>query len=595
MYFTSTVSASVTDLPWYINFSSGYTNIWQNYDKCIWPVRGGQVGAPVNYYCDKDKDGYISSSADGTCSGIGRIPLGCRTEPGNDCDDNDPLVNSGEEEGLWGDSTCSDEKDNDCNGFTDNADPECQKVIADLVVINFTGPAIGGQGSTVSVSDTIKNNGPGSVPASTTNLYWSTNSTLDAGDILLGSRSVPSLTAGATSSGSIPVAIPLGTAAGTYYIIAKADGSGAIAETNEANNTRSILIRIGPDLTVTSIITNPVTPLAGRNVTVTVTVKNQGGGAAGAFRVDIYKDQATTPPAGLAGDAYCSIAGLAAGATTTCVQTISYVASGSYKMWAQVDTDQQVLETSETNNTNYKSITVLTPMPDLIVSALTAPSTGGAGQAINVSDTTKNQGSGDTGASTTTFYLSTNFTYEAGDTYLGQRVVSPLASGASDGPAITPLTIPSGTPGGSYYIIAKADGNGVIPETSETNNTKSKSIKIGPDLIVSLITAPASAARGTTISITDTTKNQGGGDAVASTTKLYLSTNTTWDTGDISLGQRSVPGLTAGTSNAGSNSVTIPTGIAIGTYYIIAVSDDGKVVTETNETNNSKTKSITIN
>ena len=40
--------------------------------------------------------------------------------------------------------------------------------------------------------------------------------------------------------------------------------------------------------------------------------------------------------------------------------------------------------------------------------------------------------------------------------------------------------------------------------------------------------------------------------------------------------------------------MTIPSGIALGKYYIIANSDDAKVVAEGNETNNKKTKAITI-
>ncbi|MBI4684941.1 MAG: peptidase S8, partial [Nitrospirae bacterium] len=131
-------------------------------------------------------------------------------------------------------------------------------------------------------------------------------------------------------------------------------------------------------------------------------------------------------------------------------------------------------------------------------------------------------------------------------------------------------------------------------ETIETNNNKPKSIKIGPDLIVSSITAPTSAANGSTITVGDTTKNSGGGDAGASTTKLYLSINTIVDAGDILLRTRAVPALNAGTSNALSASLTLPV-VNPGQYYIIAVSDADVAVTETSETNNNKTKIIMIN
>ena len=70
---------------------------------------------------------------------------------------------------------------------------------------------------------------------------------------MLGSRLVPALAAGASSTGTTSVLIPAGTTPGTYYIIAKADALGAIAEINEANNTAYKTIIIGPDLVVSSL------------------------------------------------------------------------------------------------------------------------------------------------------------------------------------------------------------------------------------------------------------------------------------------------------------------------------------------------------
>jgi hypothetical protein len=49
----------------------------------------------VNYYCDKDTDGYINSSIDGTCTGTGCQPPGCQTTAGNDCNDNDATIHPG--------------------------------------------------------------------------------------------------------------------------------------------------------------------------------------------------------------------------------------------------------------------------------------------------------------------------------------------------------------------------------------------------------------------------------------------------------------------------------------------------------------------
>lgn len=116
-------------------------------------------------------------------------------------------------------------------------------------------------------------------------------------------------------------------------------------------------------------------------------------------------------------------------------------------------------------------------IPDLIISSLSVPSSANAGQVISISDTTKNQGIGAAGASTTKFYLSTDATYNKGDTYLGKRRVIALAADASSSGRIR-VTIPAGTPAGSYYIIAVADADRVVTESNERNNNKTRAITI---------------------------------------------------------------------------------------------------------------------
>jgi subtilase family serine protease len=98
----------------------------------------------------------------------------------------------------------------------------------------------------VAMSDTTKNQGGGAAPGSTTSYYLSTNGTLDAGDVLLGTRLVGAVAAGASASGSTSLSVPQGTAPGNYYVLAKADGPGDIAETVETNNTRAKSLRIDP-------------------------------------------------------------------------------------------------------------------------------------------------------------------------------------------------------------------------------------------------------------------------------------------------------------------------------------------------------------
>jgi subtilase family serine protease len=74
-------------------------------------------------------------------------------------------------------------------------------------------------------------------------------------------------------------------------------------------------------------------------------------------------------------------------------------------------------------------------------------------------------------------------------------------------------------------VFARADAPNAVIEPSETNNNRTASIRIGPDLIVSAMTAPATAGPARR-SMNETTKNQGGSSAGASTTRYYLSAST---------------------------------------------------------------------
>ena len=95
------------------------------------------------------------------------------------------------------------------------------------------------------------------------------------------------------------------------------------------------------------------------------------------------------------------------------------------------------------------------------------------------------------------------------------------------------------------------------------------------------------------INVTPTTKNQGGGSSgVSSTTKIYLRPSSGPDT---FLGSRPVPALAPDATSGGVAQVTIPLGTPTGSYNLFVVADDGNAVVETSETNNTKTKAITIN
>jgi subtilase family serine protease len=231
---------------------------------------------------------------------------------------------------------------------------------------------------------------------------------------------------------------------------------------------------------------------------------------------------------------------------------------------------------------------------DLTVSALSAPGTAVPGGPITVTDTTRNSGSVAMPQSETGFYLSLNTIYDASDVFIGSRAVPPLAPSASDA-ASTQLVLPAGTVPGLYYVFGVADWNGAVSEGLESNNSRrSGTIRIGPDLVVTILNAPSSAVAGSTITASDTTKNQGGETAPASGTSYYLSANSQVDAGDVLLATRDVAVLAPGQSQAGSVSVQIPAGTAPGRYYLVAKADGPGAMAEAQETNNTRGRAITI-
>jgi len=352
------------------------------------------------------------------------------------------------------------------------------------------------------------------------------------------------------------------------------------------------------DLAVT-LTDSPDPVTAGANLTYTISVANNGpDGATGVTLTDDLPAEVTLVSASssqgsCSGTATvtCSLGSLASAASATVTIVVTANAAGTITNTASASANEA--DPDAPNNTASASTTVAASLSDLIVSVLGAPAASGPGLTIAVSATTKNQGSGAADASTTKLFLSSNAILDGSDTLLGSQPVAGLAAGVSAS-ATTAVTIPAGTVPGNYSLIAQADGDSVVAESVETNNTRVKAIRIGPDLTIRSLSAPASAAAGSTIAITDATRNQGGASAGASTTKFYLSSNTAIDPGDAVLGSRSVPVLAAGASSFGTTSVTIPAGTAAGTYSIIARCDDANVVIEAGEGNNRRIVSIQV-
>jgi subtilase family serine protease len=458
-------------------------------------------------------------------------------------------------------------------------------VAADLQVSALTVPAAAAAGSAIAITDTTTNSGAGAAPETRTAFYLSTNYSIDAADVTLGTRVVPALAAAGGSSQAVTNAtIPPGLTAGTYYVLARADNEFAVSESSEYNNTRSATLMVGPDLVVVSL-SAPGTVAPGASVVVTDTTANQGASTADASSTRYYLSTNFSYDVNDVLVGARAVPALSAGGSQAGSATISIpagTATGTYYLLVRADGGDAVTEARETNNVKWVQLQV---GGDLVISALTGIARAAAGGTIAVTDTTRNQGAGDIGASTTAFYLSADYAFDASDVRLGARAVPALAGGASHS-ATTSLVLPASLAAGTWMVVAKADADAAVTETMEGNNTRSFSMQVGPDLRIASFSAPSSGTAGSTVTVSTTVTNGGAAPAGASRVRFYLSVDSRFDTSDLLLsGWRDVAALAPSASSAGSTAVTVPS-LPAGRYYLFAVADADNAVPEALESNN---------
>lgn len=114
-----------------------------------------------------------------------------------------------------------------------------------------------------------------------------------------------------------------------------------------------------------------------------------------------------------------------------------------------------------------------------------------------------------------------------------------------------------------------------------------------PDLTVKAVTAPAEARAGGTIAIRVTTRNGGRTKAGATTTKVYLSTDTRVGR-DAATAAARVPGLRPGRSSSTTVRLKVPAGTPPRAYRVLACADSGRRVREGNEGNNCRVASRAV-
>ena len=473
-------------------------------------------------------------------------------------------------------------------------------LLPDLTAPISSIPISANVGSSIQINYQVRNQGSASAGASFTYFYLSPDFNLDSSDRYLGFDSVSGLAAGASSQESATLSIGSNITPGNYYLIYYVDGNGYVIESNENNNAFGAAISISqPDLTVLNA-SIPTSARVGSSIQINYQVRNQGNGSAGDSNTKFY----LSPDLNIdSSDLYLGldyVSGLAAGASRQESATFtigSNINPGNYYLIYYADADGYVSESNENNNAFGNLINITSAgNPDLIIqNNPTAPTTASVGSTIQLSYQVRNQGAGNAVASTTRFYLSRDTTFSTDDVLLGSDAVNSIAAGGVSAETAS-IVIANSIAAGNYHLLFRTDADSKVAESNENNNVVSRAITINTaDLIIQNATAATTASVGSAIALSYQVRNQGAGNAVASTTRFYLSRDTTFSTDDVLLGSDAVNSIAAGAVSSETASIVIANSIAGGNYHLLFRTDADSTVAESNENNNVVSRAITIN
>jgi subtilase family serine protease len=361
--------------------------------------------------------------------------------------------------------------------------PEADKPMAVAAAIGlpdllFTSAAVVSATPTqVNYSYTIKNNGSAGIPdlynVSIQNFYSANTIFNDAGDAPAGGSILGihvALAAGASYSGSFHSsgAIP----AGMNYLTFKIDWGNAVAESDESNNARALLVR--PDLRFTAATVTGPSVTGG--FAYAYTIVNQGTVAVpDLYNVSIQNFYSANTVFNDAGDVAAggSILGvhvaLAAGASYSgTFYSSGSLPAGMNYLTFKIDWGDLVAESNEGNNTAF-----LTVRPDLSFTSVSLSQRTATG--VNYTYTIRNNGSVAIpdlyNVSIQNFYSANTVFNDAGDVPAGGSILGvhvALAAGATySGSFRASGAVPWSTP----YLTAKIDWGNIIAESNESNNT----------------------------------------------------------------------------------------------------------------------------
>jgi len=444
---------------------------------------------------------------------------------------------------------------------------------------------------------------------------------------------IGSLAVGASDTHQIDVTLPSSGTDGDKYLFVYVDNNSNFTETSTNNNSCPAWIPVGDTTTMTGVIDlTPTEPpedgasappvellpnidlIWGNTYNIPLDVYNIGDTAAGAFSVKVLFGQDNPSLSSFIANSTAlhtePLTALPAHGESIQEISITLPASGTdgaYKLMVQADSEDQVTEAFESNNTVSQIVDlVTTPMlatgvdlmnlkfdldhnPDLAW-----------GESYNIDLDVYNIGDTDASPFGISVVLSSDQNYDAGDYTVGTWEITSLTSTAISYNDFT-ITLPaSGTfSHGNYYLIVKSDSSNVFTEANENDNIMFEQVYVGPpvDLVVGLNDVPEAMELkwAQTYEFAAHVFNDGYSDAAAFDVAVVISLDNVYSATDNVLATVNLSsGLAAFADSDHDVAITLPAAGSShsgqtyidGQYYLIAVADSSSTIAESNENNN---------
>jgi subtilase family serine protease len=177
----------------------------------------------------------------------------------------------------------------------------------DLTIASLSVPQIGYAGVALPLTASVRNRGGRDATAVDVRFYLSADAALDAGDQVISTQTVGSISVGATVQVTSNTPLPAGAMPGNYFVLARVDPDGTLLEQDETNNNATpVAMTIGapkPDLVVSSF-SSPTMGAPGAMVALNRSFQNLGNAPSSAAKYTYFvsdnsvvsiSDRALTP------------------------------------------------------------------------------------------------------------------------------------------------------------------------------------------------------------------------------------------------------------------------------------------------------------